>query len=232
MADGRRAGCALAWTGGLRTFSRIADERRRTVGLSRASTQRRGPAVLSPALVPGAPGDGCRHRARRPLPRCRRADGAAWRRLHQGDPHADRAHHLLHGGARHCRDGQHGQGRARCAEGADLLRGADHDRACPRARRGQPVAARRRHERRSRPSRHGERGAVPRADPQPDRHAISARHHPEHLCRRVQRGKRAASALRLGAVRSGAERDGQGRRAAYRAHRCRRRKCSFASLPS
>jgi hypothetical protein len=53
MADGRQAGCVLARTGGLRTFSRIADEHRRTVGLSRASTQPRGPAVLSPALVSG-----------------------------------------------------------------------------------------------------------------------------------------------------------------------------------
>ena len=43
---------------------------------------------------------------------------------------------------------------------------------------------------------------------QPDDRAISARHHSQHLHRRVQRRQCAAGALRVGAVRLRLERDG------------------------
>ena len=85
----------------------------------------RGPyiqAILHAPLCAGAR----RHRHRNParafLSAAWRADEAARRRLHQADQDDDRAHYLLHRRARHRQHGGHEEGRARRAQGADLLR--------------------------------------------------------------------------------------------------------------
>ena len=95
---------------------------------------------------------------------------AARRHLHQADQDADRADHLLHGGARHRQHGGHEEGRPGRLQGAALFRGHDHDRADHRPGRRQPLAARRRHEHRSR-----RRSTPRRSPPTPPRPASRAR---------------------------------------------------------
>ena len=172
-----------------------------------------GQAILSQPLCAGAHRDRDRHRARALLSGSRRADEAARRRLHQDDQDDHRADHLLHRRAWHRQHAGHEKGRARRPQGADLLRGADHDRADRRPDRGEHPAARRRHERRREVARHqvdpGLRGEIQGAghDPVPDGR------HSQHGRRSVRVGRDPAGAVLRHPVRvrpAGARRARQG----------------------
>ena len=164
------------------------------------------------AIVAGRP-------ARPLLPRARRQHEAAGRHLHQADQDADRPDHLLHRGARHRQHGGHEEGRPGRDQGADLLRGHDHDRADHRPGGRQPLAARRRHERRPQRARHqGHRHLHAKGG-----RAVHARllpaHHPGHRGRRLRRGRDPAGPVLRGAVRLRAAVPGRARQAAAEHHR-------------
>ena len=138
-------------------------------------------------------------------PAARRADGAARRRLHQGDPHADRADHFLHGGPRHCPHGRHG------AVGRVALKALIYFEVLttialviglvavnvlqPGAGMNVDLS----------PCRHASVATYLDADPAAAPVQFLLAIIPQHLRRRVHRRQRPAGPLRLGAVRLCAE---------------------------
>ena len=142
-------------------------------------------SLVEGALDPGADRDGGRHRAWRRQSRSRRQDAAARGRLHQGDPDADCADHLLHRRAWHCPHGRHGPRRPRRAQGDPLFRGHHHDCADRRARDGQSPEAWRRHEHRSGVDQRQRDRTLCQADRGGRLHPVPDEHHPEYVRRRL-----------------------------------------------
>ena len=169
--------------------------------------------LVRAAVAVGVRGDGDRDRAREIRSEGRRRYAAARRRVHQADPHADRADHLLHRGAWHRAHGRYGARRARGAEGDHLFRGADHDRAGDRARRGESVETRTRNERESRARRYLRHPAICSSHREPGRRAVSDEYYSGDICGRVHRRQRAAGSAGFGAVRIRADSSGRARQA-------------------
>ncbi len=178
-------------------------------------------SVVEGTLGSGPDRDGGRHCARNLPPGSCREDAAVRRRFHQGDPHADRADHLLHRRARHRAYGRHGPGRPRRAQGHRLFRDHHHDCAGDRLDHGQSAETWRRDEHRSHHHQRQRDRALCQADRGRRIRAVPDEHHSRHLHRRVCRGQYPAGAVHFRGVRLCPDPAGRAGAGAGRHHRRR-----------
>ena len=153
------------------------------------------------------------------LSAARREPEVAGRSVHQADQDADRPDHLLHRRPRHRQHGGHEEGRPGRRQGADLLRGHDDPGPDRRADRRQPVAARRRHERRCQRARHQGDRRLHVEGGRAGHHRVHHAHRAKHGGRRLRRGRDPSGAVLRAAVRFRAVQPGGNGQAAAGHHR-------------